>query len=421
MTDEYSAAGAAGRGLYPVYVTTRTRTGLLANFYPIGPAVLALPFYLVALAVGGGADQYADPLAWSYLLTSLLAGLLALGLCYRITRSVPAVIGAAVATPLLYYLLFTPSYSHTFSAFTVSLFVWAWLRGRGPLLLGLLGGLMALVRPQDGPLVLIALLDLPRLRWRAILLLPGAVIAFAPQLWVDRTIFGTWLPAGTPEGFTPIPGHYWQVLFSSWRGLFTWNPITLIAVAGFVLVRDWRLRVALVYALLVETAINGAVGDWWGGFAFGGRRFLDLLPFFAIGIAAVAERIRPAAARIGLAVLSAWNVILIANLTYVIGTAADPGWRLLTGQLPAISFLPRLLVQGHAVRALLLGPRVHEAFDPVGAATLLLLEGACVAVALALGLNVGAPDAQRAPAGPLRDDADLQRGTDAGDDPGTRP
>jgi len=181
-------------------------------------------------------------------------------------------------------------------------------------------------------------------------------------------------------------------------------------VAGFVLVRDWRLRVALVYALLIETAINGAVGDWWGKASHS-----------AVGLAGVAERIRPAATRIGLAVLSGWNVILIAHLTCVIGTAADPGWRLLTGQLPAISFLPRLLVQGHAMRALLLGPRVHEAFDPVGAATLLLLEGASVAVARAVGLNVGAPDAQRVLARPLRDDADLQRGADAGDDPGPRP
>src|SRR5207244_5349504 len=60
-------------------------------------------------------------------------------------------------------------------------------------------GLMALTRFQDGALVAIALLDLPRARWRVLLLAPGLVLAFLPQVAVDQALFGTWLPIRSEE------------------------------------------------------------------------------------------------------------------------------------------------------------------------------------------------------------------------------
>src|SRR5215831_14709254 len=47
FSDEYQAAEAAHIAVTDVLVGTRLPTGLLANFQPIGSAVLALPFYLV--------------------------------------------------------------------------------------------------------------------------------------------------------------------------------------------------------------------------------------------------------------------------------------------------------------------------------------------------------------------------------------
>ncbi len=95
---------------------------------------------------------------------------------------------------------------------------------------------------------------------------------------------------------------------------------------------------------LVETLINGTVSDWWGGVAFGGRRFLDLLPFFAIGFAALAEQVRAAVAWIVIAALAAGSMVLIANLICVIKIDADPGLRIVTGQLAAIGYLPRIFI-----------------------------------------------------------------------------
>ena len=390
----YRAAFAAHVTVNPEHLTAYTATGHLADFFPIGPALLAAPAYLLA------------PGTTAFVLASLLFGLLALALAYRLAvllvdrrSALLGTLAAALATPFAYYLLYEPSYSHTFSAFAVGLFVWAWWRGRenrtlgGWLLLGLLGGLMALVRFQDGPLLAIALLDLRRARWRLLLLAPGALAAFAPQLLADLYLFGTWLPQ-RPAGqdLQPLAGHYLEVLFSSWHGLLTWTPIVLVAAVGTGLLRRRAFQAAALYAFLVELALNGAAPDWWGGFAFGARRFLDLTPFVVVGLAAVAQRLPAAAAWAGAALFAAWNLLLVANLTYVIRADRDPGLAgLVAGQLAAVTHVPNLFGQGAVLRALVLG----DSPGRVQGLVLAVLEAACLAAAFTLG-QFSWPRGQRA-------------------------
>jgi len=400
LADEYRQATAAGIPVWPGLVDSVTSTGRAADFFPVGPALLTAPAYLLALAVRpSGEPQWRAPFATAITLASLLYGLLALflsfGLASRVVgrrEAAVATVAAAAATPFAYYLLYEPSYSHTFSAFLAAAFVGTWWLGRdsrtwkGWLGLGLLGGLMALTRFQDGPLLAIALLDLPVARWRMVLLLPGVLVGFAPQLAVDRILFGTWLPV-RPSGqdLALLPGHYWQVLFSSDHGLFIWSPVLLLAVAGFILLPDRRLKIAFAYAMLVETLINGAAPDWWGGFSFGMRRFLDLTPFFVIGLAAAAARVpRKAAWGVALAFV-VWNVILIANFTYVIRVDHDPGYGgLLAGQVPALRYLPNLFAQGAVIRDLALWPVLGKPFEPLAGLVLLALQAICIGLAAVL-------------------------------------
>ena len=113
------------------------------------------------------------------------------------------------------------------------------------------------------------------------------------------------------------------------------------------------------------------------------RRFLDLTPFFAIGLADLAARLAPLAARLGAAALIAWNLVLVANFTYVIRVDRDPGFGgLVAGQVPALRYLPNLFVQGAAVRDLFLWPVLHTGFQPLAGLSLLLAEAGCVALAL---------------------------------------
>src|SRR5215831_2506642 len=262
--DEYRAAMAAGISVDPTLTATPTVTGLVANFQPVGAAVLAFPFYAAALAIHpSGVPQFGSSFVTAFTVASLFYGLLALALSARLaaasTGSRNAALAAAgiavLTTPLAFYMLYDPSYSHTFSAFAVSAFVLVWWRGRegrspaGWFALGLLGGLLGLVRIQDAPLAAIALLDLPRMgwrgSWRAWPFLPGLALAFGPQLLIEHTLFSTWLPY-RPAAFAPTfwPGHYAEVLVSTHNGLLTWSPVFVLAGLGLSLLPDRRLALA---------------------------------------------------------------------------------------------------------------------------------------------------------------------------------
>ncbi len=397
FSDEYAAAKAAGVTLYLDNIDPRTATGLPVNFQPVGSALMAMPFYLVAVALHpSGVPQWAAPFTTAIAAASLLYGLLALALSYALARrSLVATLATLTATPLLYYLTAEPGYSHTFSVFASALFAVVWWRSpdRSPagwFLLGLLGGFMGAVRIQDGALAVIAVLDLPRARLRALAMLPGLLLGFLPQLIAEKVIFGTWTPGrGQFSILEWFPGHYLQVLFSSHNGLFAWTPIALVAVAGWFLLEDRRLRAACLLGLAVEVVVAGTQGDWWGGQAFGMRRLLDLTPFFAVGLAAVARRLRPALAWAAAGALTAWNLLLMANYSYVIRVDRDPGYLgLLAGQLKALPDLPRVLLQGDVVRDLLLFRAAHRPFDPLAGVLLLAIEAACLAAALAAADNL---------------------------------
>jgi hypothetical protein len=399
FANEYSAAIASRTPLYLPLLTTRTAIGHLADFFPVGPAILSAPAYLIALGLhGSGEPQYGSPFVEAFSLASLLYGLIALGICYRLASAVAmnrraaliGVIGTTLATPLVYYLLADPSYSHTFSVFCVSAFLYAWWKGPprtylGWFGLGLLGGLMALTRFQDGLLVAIVLIDFRRLRWPALLLIPGALLTFAPQLAIDQVQYGAWLPQRPPDQpLDLLHGNYFDVLFSSNNGLFIWTPVAIVAAAGFFFVKDRRLQVACAFAFVVELVIDGSIRDY-GGAAFGARRLLDLFPFAVVGVAAVAARIGPRSDWATIGVFCAWNLILIANFEYLVNASPDRGLaRLLSGQVAALPHVPKLFAKGAVVRDLLLWGPAHTRFDPVGGFSMLVLEAACVAVAIVI-------------------------------------
>jgi Dolichyl-phosphate-mannose-protein mannosyltransferase len=389
LHSEYSAALAANVPVYLPWLTPDA-TGRLTDYFPVGPAVLAGPFYLVALALRpSGEPQYGSPFVEAFTLASLAYGMLALALSYRLARramgdaraAFAGVIAAVVATPLTYYLLTEPSYSHTFSAFCVAAFLYMWWTGPpstapGWLGLGVLGGLMAMTRFQDGLLMLLVLIDWRRLRLPAVAIVPGTLLGFAPQLAVDRVEWGGWLPQPFPGvRLDPLHGHYLDTLVSSHHGLLVWTPAVLVAAAGVFFLRDRRLQLACILGFVIEVAITGAVSDT-GGNEFGTRRLLALTPFAVIAFAALASRIGPRFAWAGVAAFGAWNLVLIANQEYV-NVWRDPGYqRLIAGQLPAVSYVPRLFAKGTVIRDLALSHQV------VPAAVLLALEALLVGVAV---------------------------------------
>ncbi len=141
-----------------------TKTGRVENHFTVGPAILWAPVLVpVHLAVIGldnlGAhiapDGYSRPYVLAMAVATACYGFLSLLLAFRIARkycgqrwAFLATIGIWLASSLPVYMYFNPSWSHAFSAFSVSLFLWYWDRTKfGRTLkrwavLGLLAGLM---------------------------------------------------------------------------------------------------------------------------------------------------------------------------------------------------------------------------------------------------------------------------------------
>ena len=308
-------------------------------------AIVMRPFAFLAarLADAPGGDGYGPLETAAATWTSMMLGVGALGLGYRLARSVTgagAAAGAQVvilwATPLAFFTFVWPGYPHPAGAFVATVFLLAWwderpASGWTTFLLGWLGGVLALLHPQDAVFLALPVVDLisgvtrseleRRLRGFA-LVVAGAVVGFAPQLLAWMLTSGRPLPhvyseIGDPFRWTrPALG---SILFSGYNGLVTWTPIVVPAVAGIWLLRRDRPRVArgLFILLVLEWWSIASYGYWWGGASFGARYFLTVIPVFGVGLAVAAERlvrkIGPYATVAAAAVFVLWNLLLMAQ------------------------------------------------------------------------------------------------------------
>jgi hypothetical protein len=300
-----------------VWLRSRTPAGRVPNMMSVGPAVLWSPFYVAARLVlgAGAAGERAEAVLYA---SAGVAGIVyatigawltfwACALLFPRRAAFWATLVVWLGGPALYYSFVSPAYSHATSFFAVSLFVYVWLRTRGAtgygrtLLLGALAGLVALVRWQDALVLLLPVVEALAMVWRRragvaavtlrlALLCAAAGLVFAPQLLAWQAIYGT--PLVMPQGagfmvwFSPA---VFSVLFSLRRGLFSWTPALLPAVAGLpLLIRRDRLAGWATVAVLAASAyVNAAVRDWWAGEAFGARRFIGDSVFLALGLSAV--------------------------------------------------------------------------------------------------------------------------------------
>jgi hypothetical protein len=342
-----------------------TKTGLWSNHYPIGSAVLWSPFFLLAHALAGllnllGGNVPADGYSWPYVVLSTLgstvAAFVGLLLVHRIARGLYGDFCATLATasiwlasPLVFYMYLHPSMSHANDAFVNALFVWVWYAtrrardGKGWLALGLAGGLAALVRTQNVLLTVFPGLELfwelvMSLRWRSsgralrtlgkgCIFAAAFLVAFAPQMLVWKAVFGSYIVLNPHQissglGFHLGSPHLWQVLFSSNRGLFIWNPLLLPATLGVWLLagRERRLAGLLALTFLLQWYVVGSWEAWHGTVAFGARFFVNSVPMFVLGLAALLHRLQARVSRPALVAVSGafvlWNFLLIVQYVF---------------------------------------------------------------------------------------------------------
>lgn len=214
-----------------------------------------------------------------------------------------------LGTNLFFYIISEGAMSHNYSVFVITLFLYLcvkWIENKKAFLLfliGLTGGLAALIRPVNAIIFLFPLLYFilslkkEELKKYAsvsslLLLIAGGLLAISPQLFYWKTATGSWIYYSySDEGFFFLNPAIMKGLFSFRKGWLIYTPLVLFGLWGFYWLYKKQKSIAIPSILII--AIYSYVAFswwcWWYGGSFGMRAMIDVLPFIALGFAAFSE------------------------------------------------------------------------------------------------------------------------------------
>lgn len=312
-------------GEFPAYTAIIRWPGTRrwVNAHPIGVAVMQTPVFLVAHALTRWTNLSPDGFTPYYQhgagvsgLMWIVAGLYVLRrlLLRHFSDGVTAatLVALLFGTNLYHYATFDSSYSHPYSFFLFAAFMYLTERWheshatRTAVLLGLVAGLIVLTRHTNA----VFLICLPlygvtnraalrarigesvRERRSIALMAAVALLLIAPQLAIYYRATGHLLVSSYGSlGFNFSSPRLVDVLFSVRKGLFFWSPLLLLASAGLIGLAFSRhtarnfVTTAAVF-LPIHIYLIASWWDWQFGGSYGHRGFVDVLPLFAIGLAA---------------------------------------------------------------------------------------------------------------------------------------
>jgi hypothetical protein len=294
--------------------------------YTSGVAMLELPFFLVAHQLskwsGKKADGYSAYYIYSIQIAALFYGFLALWLLIRILRRhfspwvvMLTIMGLFFGTNLYHYMIQEPGMSHVYTFFLFSLFVYWTPRfythpgWKMAAVMGLLLGLITLIRPTNIVIVLYLLLynitsrealnervQFIRRHFLALLAAPAAsFLVFVPQFAYWHYMSGHWLMYSYgDEGFT-----FWnnpqidEVLFSIKNGWLRFSPLAALGLIGCI-AGSWmnKLNIRTISLIIMITIyVSSSWWCWWFGGAFGHRTFVEYYVVLAIPLAFLSQQI----------------------------------------------------------------------------------------------------------------------------------
>jgi hypothetical protein len=315
-------------GVFPAYTAIIRWPGTRrwVNAHPIGVAIMQAPMFGVAHALTRWTNLSPDGFTLYYQHAAGLSGLLwivaGLIILRRVVRrhfgdgvTAATLLTILLGTNLYHHATFDSSYSHPYAFFLFAAFLdlterWhAQPRRSTSVLLGLVAGLIVLTRHTNILFLLVfplygvvgaetfrARLAVIRREARLVAVMGiVAAIVVTPQLAIYYQATGSPIISSYGNlGFNFESPRIGGVLFSVQKGLFFWSPLLLAACAGmFGLARSSDSARAFVLPavliLLVDTYVIASWWDWQFGGSFGHRAFVDVLPVFAIGLAAFFE------------------------------------------------------------------------------------------------------------------------------------
>lgn len=333
---------------YQAFQVPGASVGRLVMKYPMGLAVLETPFFWLGHWAAGWLDYKQDGFSPPYQVAIAASGmlytLLGLGVLRRVLlRYFSDVATAFVLATLLLgsnfleYAVYDVAMSHNYLFTGYALLLWLTARWHAQptrlraFTIGLLLGLLVLIRPSEAVAAVVPLLwgvgsvaaarqklQLLRARWLdVVLLLLGGVLGVLPQALYWHWATGHWLfYSYGDQHFSFGHPHVWQVLFSFRKGWLLYSPLLVLVLAGFVPL--WRRHRGLAVPALVYFILNlwvvSAWDIWWYGGSLGQRALVQSYAVLALPwAAAVAWVLAPGRARL-VAAATAVVVVLLIDL-----------------------------------------------------------------------------------------------------------
>lgn len=296
------------------YYPLKTPDGRNVVKMTMGLAMLYAPFFLVghitALICGAALDGYSLPYLISLQISAifyLLSGLIILRRVL-IRWFKPGTVGLVlmatfIGTNMMHYCTWEATMPHVYSFFLYSLFFrltvifWELPKTKHWIFLGLLIGLITLIRPTNVVVILFFILwgvnsiqifkdriDFILKNWR--FALSAVMIAFAiwiPQLLYWKSSTGHWLYYSyNNEGFFFLKPHILDGIFSYRKGWLLYSPIMILPLIGTVLLAI-KKRFDWFWPLIIFLSINiYVIFSWWSWWYGGGLGTRPLIESYAL-------------------------------------------------------------------------------------------------------------------------------------------
>ncbi|MBE9511996.1 MAG: hypothetical protein IMY71_14100 [Bacteroidetes bacterium] len=291
----------------------------------MGNSLLWTPFFLAAHGYAHVSEYQSDGYSLPYSIAIFIAGLfyLAIGLIFLnktlknyfndLTIALVLIL-LVFGTNLLHYAVIEPGMSHVYSFCLFNVFLFITIKwNRNPswsnsLKLGLLTGLIILVRPSNIIVVLVPLLwgvagvksfkaklqIFFKNRYRIISAVFVALIVFCLQIIYWKSVTGDlFYYSYGDEGFFFLHPHVIDGLFSYRKGWLIYTPVMLFALFGFRYLRKqipdsfWPVLIFLI----INIYLVFSWWCWWYGGSFGSRIMVDSYAFLSLPLAAVIQKI----------------------------------------------------------------------------------------------------------------------------------
>ncbi len=308
---------ALGLGFYPKI----TQTGKKAIVATYGMALLYSPFFFVGHALAEPFGYKANGLTAPYQMALQFSSLFyfAIGLFFMrktlmkyFNDKVIALVMLAIVfgSNLFWYVTGEAPMTHAYSFCLITLFLFVtdkWVDKTSvwsTIQLGLLAGLISLIRPTNIVVVLLLVLwkvtsftDLKDRffmllkHWQYIfLMILFGFFVWMPQFYYWKLVSGQYFYYSYPDdqGFFFLNPQLFNNLFSWRKGWLIYTPVMAFSLIGMVLlhrVNKLFFWPVLVYFLL-SWYILSSWWDWWYGGGFGMRPYIDSYGVFAFGLAA---------------------------------------------------------------------------------------------------------------------------------------